>query len=97
MSQTEVKGKGELEYYRNTKVRKPQAESKIIFPPYGERKKRGTEGGLSSPDASIIKEEIHLSRTALLELLKGRSINVGKDKIVKGYGLDRTFEYGGKQ
>ena len=41
-------------------------------------------------------EQILISKTSLLELLKGREIQVGDNLVVRGYGLDRRFEYFGK-
>lgn len=41
-------------------------------------------------------QEIHLSKTSLLQLLKGESVKAGKDIIIKGYGLDVAFTYEGR-
>ena len=41
--------------------------------------------------------KIDLSKSSILELLKGKTIEAGKDTIIKGYCLDKSFLYKGKK
>ncbi len=41
------------------------------------------------------KIQIKLSKTSILRLLKGETIEAGEDTEISGYCLDKAFEYKG--